>query len=85
MTQRYASRTTVTVERSKAEVEHILRRYGADQFLHGWEPGRAILEGHPLACWWYLHMAGNRQNERCLPFPNINLGGDPRPQKEPQE
>ena len=33
MTQRYASRTTVTVERSKAEVEHILRRYGADQFL----------------------------------------------------
>ena len=50
MTQRYASRTTVTVERSKAEVEHILRRHGADQFLHGWETGRAIvgfrLKGH---------------------------------------
>ena len=52
MTQRYASRTTVTVDRSKAEVEHILRRYGADQFLHGWEEGRAIigfrLKGYPV-------------------------------------
>ena len=52
MTQRYASRTTVTVERSKTEVEHILRRYGADQFLHGWEEGRAIigfrLKGYPV-------------------------------------
>ena len=52
MTQRYASRTTVTVDRSKAEVEHILRRYGADQFLHGWETGRAIigfrLKGYPV-------------------------------------
>ena len=31
---RYASATTVSVERSRAEIERILVRYGADQFLY---------------------------------------------------
>lgn len=49
---RYASRTSVPVERSRAEVEGLLRRYGADQFLHGWEEGRAVIgfriRGYPV-------------------------------------
>ena len=52
MTQRYAKKTTVTVERSRNEIEQTLKRYGADQFIHGWETGRAVigfrLEGYPI-------------------------------------
>ena len=36
MTQRYAAKTTVTVEKSKTEIEAVLRRYGADQFMYAW-------------------------------------------------
>ena len=34
---RYASRTTVAPEKSRAEIETLLSRYGADQFMSGWE------------------------------------------------
>lgn len=37
MAGRYAASTDVTAERSQAEVERILRRYGADQFIRGWD------------------------------------------------
>ena len=43
MTQRYASKTTVSSYRSKAEIEGILRRYGADQFMQGWEAGLGVV------------------------------------------
>lgn len=33
----YASGTTVSVERSEAEIKTLLRRYGADGFASGWE------------------------------------------------
>lgn len=33
---RYAARTTVSVERSRAEIEQTLARYGAEQFMYGW-------------------------------------------------
>lgn len=33
----YAQDTSVSVERSKAEIESLLSRYGADQFLSGWD------------------------------------------------
>ena len=39
----YAAGTDVTVDRSKAEIEHILTRYGADQFMYGWEATRAVI------------------------------------------
>ena len=39
MTQRYAAKTTVTVEKSKTEIEAVLRRYGADQFMYAWQTG----------------------------------------------
>lgn len=40
----YAKQTTVSVEKSKTEIEKTLRRFGADKFAHGWETGRAIVE-----------------------------------------
>ncbi len=56
---KYAARTTVSPERSKAELESILRRYGADQIMTGWSQdglvflafrlkGRAIKFTHQL-------------------------------------
>ena len=43
MTGRYAASTEVSTDRSKAEIERILARYGADQFMSGWEASRAVL------------------------------------------
>jgi len=37
---RYAARTAVPQDRSRQEIERTLIRYGADQFIYGWE-GRA--------------------------------------------
>ncbi len=34
---RYAENTSVPVERSKAEIERALERYGADGFMTGWD------------------------------------------------
>jgi hypothetical protein len=38
---RYAEGTEVSVSRSKAEIEELLMRYGADQFVSGWESPEA--------------------------------------------
>lgn len=43
---RYAENTSVPVERSKAEIESTLSRYGADSFMHGWENNRALIAFH---------------------------------------
>lgn len=43
MTPRYASETEVTVERSKNELERILRRYGATAFGHMWDQTAAVV------------------------------------------
>lgn len=40
---RYASETTVSAERSRAEIEETLRRYGATSFHSGWEEGHATV------------------------------------------
>lgn len=40
---RYAQGTNVSVDSSRAEIEKLLHRYGADQFALGWEPGRAMI------------------------------------------
>lgn len=40
----YAKHTTVSVEKSKGEIENLLRRYGADQFMSGWEDGRSLIQ-----------------------------------------
>jgi hypothetical protein len=41
--QGYAANTTVSPEKSKAEIEGLLRRYGADQFVAGWDTRRALI------------------------------------------
>lgn len=39
----FAAKTTVSPEKSRAEIETLLRRYGADQFVSGWDAGRALI------------------------------------------
>lgn len=41
--RRYAARTDVSTERSRAAIERLLVRYGAERFAYGWEPGKATL------------------------------------------
>lgn len=56
----YAENTSVSTERSRAEIERTLRRYGADQFMYGWEPECAMVG---------FRMAG-RQVRFLLPMPD---------------
>lgn len=39
----YAEDTKVPVERSRMEIEHLLAKAGADQFLSGWEHEKAMI------------------------------------------
>ena len=39
----YAEKTNVSTDRSRAEIERTLQRYGADQFMYGWESERAMV------------------------------------------
>lgn len=41
MSPRYAENTSVSSEKSRAEIERIVQRYGADQFAYGWDQARA--------------------------------------------
>lgn len=41
---RYAEATTVSSEKSRAEIEATLQRYGADQFLYGWDQDKAVIQ-----------------------------------------
>ncbi|HRV80250.1 MAG: hypothetical protein H6830_04500 [Planctomycetes bacterium] len=40
---RYASNTTVSVGRTKAEIEDLLIKHGAEQFVAGWDGFQAVL------------------------------------------
>ena len=39
----YAADTSVSMEKSQAEIERTLTRYGATSFMRGWDQNRAIL------------------------------------------
>lgn len=41
---RYAEDTSVPAERSRAEIERTLQRYGADQFMYGWDRDQAVVQ-----------------------------------------
>ena len=41
---KYAAKTMVSSDRSKAEIEKTLRRYGADQFISGWKEAQAMIQ-----------------------------------------
>lgn len=59
---RYANKTTVNVDKSKAEIEKILRRYGAEQFMYGWNLDNAVIGFH----------LNNRMIKIMLPLPDRN-------------
>ncbi len=60
----YAQNTSVSTEKSRAEIERTLTRYGADQFMYGWNADTAVI-GFRLA---------SRQIKFMLPMPDK---GDP--------
>lgn len=43
MSGQYANATSVSVEKSRAEIEGILAKYGAERFAYATEPGRAAV------------------------------------------
>jgi len=40
---RYAENTSVSSERSRAEIEQTVSRYGASGFMYGWDGGTAVM------------------------------------------
>lgn len=40
---RYAATTQVSSNKSRDEIERTLTRYGADQFMYGWQDGAAVI------------------------------------------
>ncbi|MEY2849632.1 MAG: Leptospira phage [Actinomycetota bacterium] len=40
----YAADTSVPVERSRAEIENVLKKYGCDAFVSGWSPDGAMIQ-----------------------------------------
>lgn len=57
---RYASETEVPVERSRAEIERILVRYGATAFAYGWQNKTATI----------MFEVGTRKYRVMLPLPD---------------
>lgn len=44
MSGQYAAGTSVPVERSRAEIERTLARFGADEFAYGYDKSRAVVQ-----------------------------------------
>ena len=58
----YAAETTVPAEKSRAEIERTLQRYGASQFMYGYN------EHHSMIAF----VVGGRQVRFILPMPDKN-------------
>lgn len=56
----YAEKTSVSAEKSRCEIERTLQRYGADQFMYGWDVDKALV-GFRM---------GGRQIKFLLPMPD---------------
>lgn len=56
----YAAQTDVTSDRSRAEIERTLQRYGARGFMYGWDEHNAVLG----------FIAQDRQVRFVLPMPD---------------
>ncbi len=39
----YAENTSVSTDKSRAEIERTLQKYGADQFMYGWDQDKAVV------------------------------------------
>jgi len=68
---RYAATTEVSTDRSKAEVERTLVRYGADQFAYATSPGQAMI-GFRLSgrLYRFILPLPDRQSEEFRLTPN---------------
>lgn len=62
MSNRYAARTDVTSDRSRAEIERTLTRYGATAFSYGWQEGFATIQ----------FVRNGRRIRFVLPLPDRN-------------
>lgn len=58
----YAQNTSVSVDKSKAEIEKILQRYGASGFAYGWQGNYAMIQ----------FVANDRRIKFMLPLPDKN-------------
>lgn len=63
--RRYAERTAVPVDRTRAEIEHLLQRHGASSFVYGTTSGQALLA-------FEMH---DRRLRFLVPLPSLNKGG----------
>ena len=59
---RYAATTAVSSAKSRAEIEHVLTRYGADGFMYGWADNSAVV----------AFRMNNRHVKFILPLPDRN-------------
>jgi hypothetical protein len=59
---RYAAHTSVRAEKSKAEIERLLTRYGATSFASGWQNDIAVTQFH-------MH---ERRIKFLLPLPSLS-------------
>jgi hypothetical protein len=57
---RYAAQTTVATDKSRAEIERTLSRYGATHFMYGWDRSSAIIG----------FVIGGKQIQFKLPLPD---------------
>jgi hypothetical protein len=58
----YAQNTEVPIDRSRAEIERILQRYGATAFMYGWQSKMAMISFE----------VANRRYRVLLPLPDQN-------------
>jgi hypothetical protein len=56
----YANQTSVSTMKSRDEIERTLVRYGAEQFMHGWDADKAII----------AFQANGRRVKFVLPLPS---------------
>lgn len=62
MTAKYASQTSVSVEKSQAEIQRILQRYDAKQYMQGWDQERAVV----------AFVLNDKQVRFVIPLPDKN-------------
>ena len=59
MRSHYANNTSVSVDRSRAEIETILKKHGAEKFMYAWDADKAVI----------AFRAGNRNIKFAVPLP----------------
>ncbi len=59
MRSHYADNTSVSVDRSRAEIETILKKHGAEKFMYAWDNDKAVI----------AFRAGNRNIKFAVPLP----------------